>query len=357
MKERSASNNPTIEKPAAKTGRTKTHMSPNYGERSRSAPPSEKWKTERARSNREKSAPPSERWESEGGDRSSGASTSSYRARMEEYKESPRSAPLSKQASRTPAMYKPAGSNSSNKSGSSYRGKADGAKRTHHLATARSRNTTPPKPVKARRNAENFPLETKLITPETTRVSSFQGLLGEEMSDALNQAFKVGKPTQIQTLAIPLILGEEGRQDVLIASETGSGKTLAYLTPVMQALRDQEREESFGVRKVMRPRAVIVLPSRELVAQVTAVAKTLSQFARLRVVGVDAERGRQDILKKFGDKPVDILITSSGSLIKMMGIDKREKIPTTFDPTVKMIRQKSVGLMLSQITHFVVDEV
>jgi hypothetical protein len=345
--------------PERKKEKSITHNSPTYGIRSRSDPPSEKWKTEKARSKAASSSLTGER---------PNPSTSSYRARMEESRSSP---PPFKQQPRHTTPYKPSGSSSYNKFTGSSSSKPSGylnnskttrkqSTRTHSLSTRRSRSAPPPKPVvqRVRRNAENFPLESRLIVPDAPRPqSSFNGLLGSEMSEALTGAFGVCKPTQIQSLAIPLILGEEGpKGDILIAAETGSGKTIAYLTPVMQALRDQEGRESFGVRKVFRPRAVIVVPTRELVSQVTRVAKSLSQFARLRVVGVDAGLTRADVLKKFGDKPVDLLVTSSGSLIKMMGIDKREKIPTTFDPMVKMIRQKSIGLTLTQCTHFVVDE-
>jgi hypothetical protein len=340
-------------------------MSPSYGQRSRSDPPSEKWKTEKAKSKapsssgeRSRSAPPSSRSSNSSSGERPNASTSSYRARMEESR-GERPSTLSSPPSRSTKPYDSA--SSSTRPGYFNNSKTDRRQslRTHSLSTRRARSVPLPAVQRVRRNAENFPLETKIEKADAPRPqSSFEGVLGSEMSGALSEAFGATKPTQIQSLAIPLILGDEiGRGDILIAAETGSGKTIAYITPVMQALREQEKRESFGVRKVFRPRAVIVVPTRELVGQVTKIAKGLSQFARLRVVGVDAGLTRNDVVKKFGDKPVDLLITSSGSLIKMMGIDKREKIPTTFDPMVKMIRQKSIGLTLTQCTHFVVDEV
>ncbi len=109
----------------------------------------------------------------------------------------------------------------------------------------------------------------------------------------------VNQPTVIQMLAIPKIA--RGK-NVLIASETGafvtsyscnykpfphlgSGKTLTYLAPLISRLRDEE--EGCGlVPRLRRPRALILLPSRDLAAQVLSVAKSLCHTARFRAVGL-----------------------------------------------------------------------
>ena len=65
----------------------------------------------------------------------------------------------------------------------------------------------------------------------------------------------------------------------------GSGKTLAYLAPLIHRLR--EEEERHGViPRLKRPRALILLPSRDLAAQVLLVAKSLCHVARFRAVGL-----------------------------------------------------------------------
>ena len=48
---------------------------------------------------------------------------------------------------------------------------------------------------------------------------------------------------------------------------SGSGKTLAYLAPLVSQLRREEEEEGV-VPRLRRPRALIVLPSRDLASQV-----------------------------------------------------------------------------------------
>ena len=65
----------------------------------------------------------------------------------------------------------------------------------------------------------------------------------------------------VQTAAIPLLLPSSRQRpgDVLISAATGSGKTLAYTLPIV---RDISQES------ITRLRALVVLPTRELVKQV-----------------------------------------------------------------------------------------
>ncbi|KAI1644216.1 P-loop containing nucleoside triphosphate hydrolase protein [Daldinia loculata] len=73
----------------------------------------------------------------------------------------------------------------------------------------------------------------------------------------------------IQTAAIPLLLPHHDKKmhgDVLVSAATGSGKTLAYVLPLV-------RDLSQGNRHLTRLRAVIVLPTRELVKQVQQVCE------------------------------------------------------------------------------------
>jgi superfamily II DNA/RNA helicase len=68
-----------------------------------------------------------------------------------------------------------------------------------------------------------------------------------------------------------------------MASHTGSGKTLAYLLPIVQQLKQEEKEAGF-VPRPKRPRAVILGPTKELTEQIATVAKALSHHVKLRVV-------------------------------------------------------------------------
>ena len=74
-------------------------------------------------------------------------------------------------------------------------------------------------------------------------------------------------PTAIQAAAIPAILRGS---DVLGAAQTGSGKTAAYALPLLQALMAPVS----GPRQV---RALILVPTRELAAQVGQTVHALAK--------------------------------------------------------------------------------
>lgn len=60
---------------------------------------------------------------------------------------------------------------------------------------------------------------------------------------------------------------------------------MAYLAPLVSRLKDEE--DKLGVlARLRRPRALIVLPSRDLAAQVLRVTKSLCHEAKFRAVGL-----------------------------------------------------------------------
>ena len=75
-------------------------------------------------------------------------------------------------------------------------------------------------------------------------------------------------PTPIQAGAIPAIL--QG-VDLLGAAQTGSGKTAAFALPLLQQL---QLSATGGPRRV---RALVLVPTRELAAQVGEVLRSLAQ--------------------------------------------------------------------------------
>ena len=94
---------------------------------------------------------------------------------------------------------------------------------------------------------------------------SFADLGLEEALVAATDSMGLTRPTDIQAFAIPKILSGG---HFLVASHTGSGKTLSYLLPVIQQMKDAERQT--GARaKPKRPRVLIVGPTRALAAPVT----------------------------------------------------------------------------------------
>lgn len=75
-------------------------------------------------------------------------------------------------------------------------------------------------------------------------------------------------PTAIQAAAIPAVL--QGR-DVLASAQTGSGKTAAFALPLLQLLQQPSSE------KPRRVRLLVLVPTRELAAQVGEEIRSLGQ--------------------------------------------------------------------------------
>ncbi|MBA3592753.1 MAG: DEAD/DEAH box helicase [Polaromonas sp.] len=75
-------------------------------------------------------------------------------------------------------------------------------------------------------------------------------------------------PTAIQAVAIPAVL--QGR-DVLASAQTGSGKTAAFALPLLQLLQQANSE------KPRRVRLLVLVPTRELAAQVGEEIRSLGQ--------------------------------------------------------------------------------
>lgn len=127
---------------------------------------------------------------------------------------------------------------------------------------------------------------------------------------------KIFKPTEIQRNAVPLLMSN---QSVVGVSETGSGKTLTYALPLLHSLKKLESDGQ-GVELESSPRALIVVPSRELGEQVSKVFKTFTHETRLRVRpalgGMEFEQARRNVASPF-----EILLATPGRLIQL--IDKK----------------------------------
>ena len=122
-------------------------------------------------------------------------------------------------------------------------------------------------------------------------------------------------PTTIQHRVFPIVMS--GR-DVCGIAQTGTGKTFAYLLPCL-------RQWEFSKKK--EPQILIVVPTRELVAQVVENVKALTPYMRLVVVGVygGANINTQQIEVRKG---VDVLVATPGRLydLAMNGAFKTKMI-------------------------------
>ncbi len=111
-------------------------------------------------------------------------------------------------------------------------------------------------------------------------------------------------PTPIQVKAMPVILS--GR-DMMGIAQTGTGKTFAYLLPILK---------QWKFAKTDTPRVVILVPTRELVVQVTEEVEKLTKYMSVRTLGV---YGGVNIntQKNLVYEGVDVLVGTPGRLMDL----------------------------------------
>ena len=113
-------------------------------------------------------------------------------------------------------------------------------------------------------------------------------------------------PTPIQAQSIPGAL--EGR-DILGAAQTGTGKTAAFGLPLLQRLAKETPPK--GPRK---PRALVLVPTRELAVQVADSIKAYGRHMRLNVTMIFGGVGMQPQIDNLR-RGVDVLVACPGRLL------------------------------------------
>ena len=131
------------------------------------------------------------------------------------------------------------------------------------------------------------------------------GLTDELLKAVAEQGYIT--PTPVQQKAIPLIL--EGR-DVLAGAQTGTGKTASFTLPLLQRLA----ENSDPHQKPRRVRALILVPTRELAAQVYESVLTYGKHLPLHA---EAVVGGASISVQTRNlrRSCDIVVATPGRLI------------------------------------------
>ena len=115
-------------------------------------------------------------------------------------------------------------------------------------------------------------------------------------------------PFPIQVATLPDTLA--GR-DVLGRGRTGSGKTLAFSLPLVVRLTG-------GTRRPRQPRALVLVPTRELANQVLAVVQPLARATGLTTAVVFGGVGQGPQVKALAPG-VDVLIACPGRLEDLIG--------------------------------------
>ena len=149
-------------------------------------------------------------------------------------------------------------------------------------------------------------------------------------------------PTPVQAAAIPAILAGK---DVVASAQTGTGKTAAFMLPTLQRIavekpsgtekpdakepnasakpnaaagRGAKRNAKRGdAKRSAYPRALIITPTRELAAQIDAVAKSVcASTGQQAVIVTGGARYKHQITAL--QKGCDVLVATPGRLIDLL---------------------------------------
>jgi ATP-dependent RNA helicase RhlE len=117
--------------------------------------------------------------------------------------------------------------------------------------------------------------------------------------------------TPIQIKAIPAI---RSGQHVIGIAQTGTGKTAAYVLPILQKL---------SYPKGTAARCIIVVPTKELVVQVTNQVKELAAYTQFRIEGIYGGVGRKAQAKALLEG-VDLIVSTPRRLLELY---QQENVP------------------------------
>ncbi|MDY0360896.1 MAG: DEAD/DEAH box helicase [Desulforegulaceae bacterium] len=117
------------------------------------------------------------------------------------------------------------------------------------------------------------------------------------------------RPTDIQFKAIPSILKDE---DVMAIAQTGTGKTLAFAIPLIHKVI---QAKTTGRQKGIH--AIVMVPTRELAAQIHGVFSSLCKNTGVISLGVYGGVEQDWQIKKL-ETGVDILIATPGRMFDLI---------------------------------------
>lgn len=131
------------------------------------------------------------------------------------------------------------------------------------------------------------------------------GLKAELLRAVERQGYTEATPIQRDT--IPVVL--EGR-DVLAAAQTGTGKTAGFTLPMLQRLSNNQS-------KRRHVRALVLVPTRELAAQVSDSVRNYGAFLSLKSMQIYGGVSIRPQISKLRNG-VDIVVATPGRLLDHM---------------------------------------
>ena len=132
--------------------------------------------------------------------------------------------------------------------------------------------------------------------------------LGNNILKAIQEAGYI-EPTPIQASAIPLVMAGH---DLIGIAQTGTGKTAAFVLPVLAKLAAPS--QNGGPRS---PRALILAPTRELVAQINETVRAYGRHLPLRAAAIYGGVGERPQIEALRSG-VDLVVATPGRLLDLM---------------------------------------
>ncbi|WP_373495087.1 DEAD/DEAH box helicase [Aquiflexum sp.] len=132
--------------------------------------------------------------------------------------------------------------------------------------------------------------------------------LSEKLLAAIRKA-KYDSPYPIQLQAIPAILQ---KKDLLGIAPTGSGKTASYVLPILQMLLEKDVPQNRDIP------VLVIVPTRELAAQVQEVVKVFSEFLPRRIKTMAVFGGVSINPQMMNLHATEILVATPGRLLDLV---------------------------------------
>jgi ATP-dependent RNA helicase RhlE len=143
--------------------------------------------------------------------------------------------------------------------------------------------------MRAGRGLSSMPFASLGLMPELTRALADRGY---------------AEPTPVQSRVIPEILA--GR-DILAGAQTGTGKTAGFTLPILQLLHG-------AAHAPKAPRSLVLVPTRELAAQVNESVRSYGKYLRLRTQVIFGGVGINPQIDGLR-RGTDILVATPGRLL------------------------------------------
>ncbi len=138
------------------------------------------------------------------------------------------------------------------------------------------------------------------------------GLSAELLAVVGAQGYTTSTPIQQQ--AIPHVIAGH---DLMACAQTGTGKTAAFVLPILHRLTLRHDQPGHIPRDGVSPRVLVLVPTRELAAQVEQSVRTYGRNSRVRSLAVFGGVGINPQINTLR-RGVDVLVATPGRLMDHM---------------------------------------